>query len=119
MNVSEHNLQHMPVGKTTGALHRTCSSTGWTPRPTERLPAGANAASSSMQLGAQPCRPPSAEVSVPQLNLMGSLRLSQHSSSEQTPSDKVCSVRRLHFLQSLDRYNCSCIGSSKFTSLAF
>ena len=72
-----------------------------------------------MQLGAQPCRPPSAEVSVPQLNLMGSLRLSQHSSSDQTPSDKVCSIRRLHFLRSLDRYNCSCIGSAKFTSLAF
>lgn len=91
MDVSQHKLQHMSVGKTTGALHRTCSSTGWTPRPTERLPAGANAASSSLQLGALPRRPPSAEVSVPQLNLMGSLRLSQHSSSDQTPSDKVCS----------------------------
>ncbi|CAL8469507.1 g9048 [Coccomyxa elongata] len=67
---------------------RTCSTAGWTPRPDEHRPAS-RPGSSLAQPGTRPSTSGSGSVAaVPHLNLMGSLRLSQHSSSDQSPSEK-------------------------------
>lgn len=70
-------------------LCRTCSTARWTPRPDEQRPAS-RPGGSSAQPGTRPSTSGSGSVAaVPHLNLMGSLRLSQHSSSDQSPSEKV------------------------------
>ncbi|BDA44756.1 probable serine/threonine-protein kinase par-1 at C-terminar half [Coccomyxa sp. Obi] len=67
---------------------RTCSTAGWSPRPNEQRPAS-RPGSSLPQPGTRPSTSGSGSVAaVPHLNLMGSLRLSQHSSSDHSPSEK-------------------------------